>query len=471
MTAIVGEKPTKPSNHPQAVAAIGKSLFLKPLNFVTMAGVITCPNCNHQFAPTDAFKEEVQKELNAKAQEWQRKKEEEYRRKEQDLQQVITATQKQLQDKDNEQAKQRLLLEQQFQQQLQQQQQALKTSLEAQLRQSIAADFENQLKMAQQAASDNEEKLKEARRKELEFLQKEQALKNKEAELELQLQQRLIEETEKRTAEIRKIEEQRLQQKEQEFLLKLAEKEKQLEDQKKLAEEMKRKAEQGSMQLQGEIQELLLEDLLRNAFPVDVVAPVGKGVRGADCILTVRTPYGAEAGRIIFESKRTKDFGGDWIEKLKADMRSQAADIAVIVTQAMPKDMDRFGEKEGVYICNFSEVRSLVTVLRNAILKINDLKRSQDNRGDKMTLLYDYLTSSEFGEQWKAIKEGFMAMRQSIISERAAMEKLWKAREKQLEKVLISAAHIKGSIEGIAGSDAVNLNLLDDISEDMLLDN
>ncbi|MFN4006487.1 MAG: DUF2130 domain-containing protein [Chitinophagaceae bacterium] len=436
-----------------------------------MAGVITCPNCNHQFAPTDAFKEEVQKELNAKAQEWQRKKEEEYRRKEQDLQMAITNIQKQLQEKDAEQAKQQRLLEQQFQQQLIAQQQQLKAEMEVQLRKSIAADFENQLKIAQQTAADKEEKLKEARQKELEFLQKEQALKNKEAELELQLQQRLLEETEKRTKEIRKIEEQRLQQKEQEFLLKLAEKEKQLEDQKKLAEEMRRKAEQGSMQLQGEIQELLLEDLLRNAFPVDIVAPVGKGVRGADCILTVRTPYGAEAGRIIFESKRTKDFGGDWIEKLKADMRSQAADIAVIVTQAMPKDMERFGEKDGVYICNFNEVRSLVTVLRNAILKINDLKRSQENRGDKITLLYDYLTSSEFSEQWKAIKEGFLAMRQSIINERAAMEKLWKAREKQLEKVLISAAHIKGSIEGIAGSDAVNLNLLDDAPEDILIDN
>ncbi len=143
-------------------------------------------------------------------------------------------------------------------------------------------------------------------------------------------------------------------------------------------------------------------------------------------------------------------------------MRSQGADIAVIVTQTLPKDMERFGEREGVYVCTFAEVRSLASVLRTSILKVFALTRSQENKGDKMHLLYDYLTGSEFSEQWKAIREGFMNMRLSIQKERDAMEKLWKAREKQLEKVLLNAAHIRGSIEGIAGSDAVNLNLLED---------
>ena len=143
-------------------------------------------------------------------------------------------------------------------------------------------------------------------------------------------------------------------------------------------------------------------------------------------------------------------------------MRTLGADVAVIVTQAFPKDMDRFGEKEGVYICSFAEVKSVALVLRNAILKVYDAKKSQDNKGDKMVMLYDYLIGSEFSEQWKAIREGFMSMKLSIQRERDAMEKLWKAREKQLEKVLLNAAHIKGSIEGIAGIDAVNLQLEDD---------
>src|SRR5215510_15072951 len=149
-------------------------------------------------------------------------------------------------------------------------------------------------------------------------------------------------------------------------------------------------------------------------------------------------------------------------------MRNLGTDLAVIVTQAYPKDMERFGERSGVYICSFAEVRSVSLLLRNALLKIADIKKSQENKGDKMVMLYDYLTGHEFGEQWKAIHEGFMSMKISIQKERDAMEKLWKAREKQLEKVLLNAAHIQGSVEGIAGSDAVNLNLLEESDNSLL---
>jgi hypothetical protein len=409
-----------------------------------MPGLITCPNCNHQFQPTDAFREEVQRELNNKAKEWQAKKEEEYRHKEALLEQQLQAKDQELSKKINEEK------------------QKLQKELQESIRRSVSADYENQLKLLQQAANDNEEKLKEARRKELEFLQREQALKNKEAELELLLQKKLMEERERITQDIRRIEEQKLQQLENDYKLKLAEKQKQLEAQIELAQVMKRKAEQGSMQLQGEAQEVLLESTLQNTFPFDRIIPVGKGIRGADCIQTICNPVGQECGKIIYESKRTNAFSIEWIEKLKKDKRSQGADIAVIVTQTLPKDMERFGEKDGVYICTFAEVSSLASILRDTILKIFALTRSQENKGDKMQMLYDYLTGSEFSEQWKAIREGFMSMRLSIQKEREAMEKLWKAREKQLEKVLLNAAHIKGSIEGIAGADAVNLNLFED---------
>ncbi|MFZ9388435.1 MAG: DUF2130 domain-containing protein, partial [Chitinophagaceae bacterium] len=310
-----------------------------------------------------------------------------------------------------------------------------------------------------------ETKLKQAREQQVEFLKREQELKNKEAELELSVQQKLQQEREKLAVEIRKLEEQRIAAKETEFQLRLKEMEEKLEAQKKLAEEMKRKAEQGSMQSQGESQELLLEELLRSSFPFDLVTEVGKGVRGADCIQTVRNTLGQDCGRIIFESKRTKDFGGDWIEKLKADMRSQGADVAVIVTQAFPKDMDKFGEKDGVWICGFSEVRPVVQMLRDGIIRIAAAMKSQENKGDKIHLLYNYLTSQEFAEQWKAIREGFLNMKISIQKERDAMEKLWKAREKQLEKVLLSATHIRGSIEGISGAE-VDLNLLGNGTEE-----
>lgn len=408
--------------------------------------IITCPNCFHKFEPTDAIRENLQKELNEKAKEWQEKKEKEFRDKESFLQQQLINKEEELNT--------RLTVE--------------KQKLEEIVKKKVSTDFENKLQALEQTLEENKIKLKESRNKELEFLQKERELINKEAELQITLQKQLLIEREKLKEQLLKEEADRYSIKDHEYQLQVKELQKQLEDQKRLADEMKRKAEQGSMQLQGEVQELLLEEILRNTFPFDKIEEVGKGVKGADCIQTVRTQFGNEAGTIIYESKRTKDFANEWIEKLKSDMRVLGADIAVIVTQALPKEIEKFGEKEGVYICTFSEVKSVALILRNAVVKVYEAKKSQENKGDKMTLLYDYLISNEFGEQWKAIREGFMSMKLSIQKERDAMEKLWKAREKQLEKVLLNAAHIKGSIEGISGAD-INLNLLDD-NDSLLLE-
>lgn len=392
-----------------------------------MATEIKCPNCGHQFEPNDAIREEVEKELRSKAADWQKKKNEE------------------------------------FQVKLEEERKRMQQNMEESIRKNISADFENKLRLLEQNNKDNEEKLKLSRQKELEYLKKEQELKNKEDELEITVQKKLQLEREKLSEDLRKIEEQKVAARENEFQLRLKELEKQLEDQKKLADEMRRKAEQGSTQLQGEIQELALEEMLRVAFPFDVIAEVGKGVRGADCVQTVRNNLGQECGKIIYESKRTTTFGADWIEKLKADMRNLGADMAVIVTRTMPRDMEGFGLKDGVWICSFAEVKALAVVLRDTIMRVSNAVRNNENKGDKMHMLYDYLTSNEFAEQWKAIREGFLSMKMSIQKERDAMEKLWKTREKQLEKVLLNATHIRGSIEGIAGMEsAVDLHLLED---------
>lgn len=416
-----------------------------------MSTLIKCPNCGFEFPLEDALNDELKTSIEKEKQElrlqmldYKKQKEEELRKKEEDY------------------SKQQQLQESIFKQQLDEALKKKAIEAEENIRKTIASDYENKLQMLLQNAAATEEKLKEARNKELDYLQKEQAFKIKEEELQLTLQRQLMVEREKIKEQLIKEEQVKLSIKDEEFQLRLKERDKQIEDQNKLIDEMKRKSEQGSMQMQGEVQELLLEEILRNTFPFDAVDEVGKGVRGADCIQTVRNQFGNEAGKIIYESKRTKDFSNDWIEKLKADMRSLGADTAIIVTQALPKDMDRFGEKDGVYICTFTEVRSVALLLRNAILKVADLKKNQENRGDKMVMLYDYLIGNEFGEQWKAIREGFMSMKLSIQKERDAMERLWKAREKQLEKVLLNAAHIRGSIEGIAGADAVNLNLLEE---------
>jgi hypothetical protein len=395
----------------------------------------------------EAMSEEYKKDLRDQMQKFIREKESAFATRERELQQQVQQQ------------------EALFARKLEEEKRQVQAATEQALRKTITNDFEHRLRLLQDAQKESEEKLKASRQRELEFLKKEQELQNKEAELELSVHRLLQEERAKLTREIRDLEEQKVASRETEYQLRMKELEKQLDDQKKLAEEMKRKAEQGSMQLQGEVQELALEELLRSSFPFDEISEVGKGVRGADCIQLVRNNFGQECGKIIFESKRTRDFSQDWIEKLKADMRSQGASVAVIVTAAMPKDMPCFGERNGVWICSFSEVKALIYVLRDGIIRIFNAARTQENKGDKMQLLYDYLTSTEFSEQWKAIREGFLSMKQSIQKERDTMERLWKAREKQLEKVLLNAAHFRGSIEGIAGN-AIDVQLLEDEEEE-----
>lgn len=414
-----------------------------------MSTKIKCPNCEHEFPLEAALNDEL-KGVIEKQKEQLRKQVADYKQKKDD---ELAAFKKMQEEKD-------LKKDREWQQKLSVEKQALQKQLEEQIRKTVSIDFENKLELLQKTNADNEERLKQSRLKETEFLKKEQEFKTKEAELELTVQRKLLVEREKITEDLRKIEAEKSIQKETEFQLRLKELEKQLEDQKKLASEMKRKAEQGSMQLQGESQELALEEMLASAFPFDSIEEVGKGVRGADCIQIVKNNLGAACGKIIWESKRAENFGGDWTEKLKTDMRSLGADVAVLVTRRYPKGMERFGEKDGVWICSFAEATAIAAMLRDGIIKIYNASKSQENKGDKMNLLYSYLTSPEFAEQWKAIRDGFMSMKISIQKERDAMERLWKAREKQLEKVLLNATHIRGSIDGISGLESVDLNLL-----------
>ncbi len=353
-----------------------------------------------------------------------------------------------------------------FQKKLQTEKAKLELQIQEQVIKSVEGDFENRLKMLQQTCDDNDAKLKAARGKELEYLTKEKELKNREAELEISLQKRLLEERALLAQQIRKEEADKTELKETKYLLKMRELEKQLEDQRKLAEEMKRRAEQGSMQLQGEAQELLLEAILRDHFPFDVIGEVGKGVEGADCIQHVRNHLGTDCGQIIFESKRAKSFNNAWITKLKADMRNKQAEVAILVTSIFPKEMSCFGERDGVWICSFSEVIALTTALRHTIIRIAETKKAEENKGEKMQMLYSFLTGIEFRQQIETIVEGFLYLKNSITKERMQMEKQWKEREKQLEKVLISTSGMYGSIKGIAGASIGAIPLLDDAFED-----
>ena len=348
-----------------------------------------------------------------------------------------------------------------FQEKLQSKLKEERQIIEKQLKTKITEEQSEQVAIMRKDLLEQSEKLKELSRSraEIERLkrEKDELKESVMAEAERTLNQKLIEEKDK----IRKIEQDRNE-------LAFKELYKQLEDQKRLTEEMKRKQEQGSMQLQGEVQELAIEEWLASSFPLDTIEEIKKGARGGDCIQTVNTRIRQNCGTIYYESKRTKDFQPSWIEKFKSDIRDKGADIGVLVTEVLPADFSRMGLKEGIWICTYEEFKGLCRVLRESIIQISNVMVSQENKGDKMVLLYDFLTSNTFHMQVEAIVEGFTHMRMDLETEKRAMQKIWKVREKQLEKVMTNTIDMHSSIKGIAGSAIQDINQLDMPYTDLL---
>lgn len=415
-----------------------------------MTNNIKCPDCGHVFDVENVLAADIEKKL-----------QHQYQHKLKDALEKIEDSERKLELEKLSFEEKKKNENEIFLKKMQLERVKIENETQEKLTKSITNDFENRLQILQQEKESNEEKLKESRKKELEFLQKEQQLRNKEADLEIILQKKLQEERYTLGEQIRKQEIEKNALKESEQIMKMRELEEKLKTQIDRTDEMKRKLEQGSMQLQGEVQEQALEEMLATTFPFDIISEVGKGVRGADCIQTVRNHIGQECGKIIYESKRTEAFTTEWIEKLKKDMLAQAADIAVIVTKTMPKDLQQFGEKNGVYICTFAEASSLAKVLRNAIIKISESRTSQENKGEKMVAMYNYLTSQEFIGNMNAMREGFSGLRSLMQKEREDFEKNFKKKEKQIELIIQNSLYISGSVEGIAGHDLINMQLVD----------
>lgn len=234
--------------------------------------------------------------------------------------------------------------------------------------------------------------------------------------------------------------------------LKLKEREHVIDTLKKQLDEAQRKAEQGSMQVQGEVQELAVEGWLRSQYPQDHIEEVKKGALGADCIQTVRNQTLQACGKICFESKRTKAFQPAWIEKIKADIRDCNANIGVIVSQARPAGHDRMAMIDGIWICNFEEFKGLTIALRNQIIEVDRVTHSQVNQEEKVQILWSYLQSNEFRLQVEGIVEGFSTLKSDLEKEKRALKQQWKRREKQIDKVLDSTVSMYGAIRGIAGA-------------------
>ncbi|WP_187928169.1 DUF2130 domain-containing protein [Helicobacter pylori] len=338
------------------------------------------------------------------------------------------------------------------------------------------AKFDEAVKQASALALQDERAkiIEEARKnafleqqKGLELLQKEldekskqvQELHQKEAEIERlkrennEAESRLEAENEKKLNEKLDLEREKIEKAlHEKNELKFKQQEEQLEMLRNELKNAQRKAELSSQQFQGEVQELAIEEFLRQKFPLDSVEEIKKGQRGGDCIQVVHTREFQNCGKIYYESKRTKEFQKAWVEKLKNDMREIGADVGVIVSEVLPKEMERMGLFDGVWVCSFEEFKGLSAVLREGVIQVSLAKKSQENKGDKVDLLYHYLTSSEFSMQVNAIIEGFEQLRADLESEKRAMARIWKSREKQIEKVFEGTINMYGSIKGIVGN-------------------
>jgi hypothetical protein len=404
---------------------------------------IKCPNCGTSIDVQDILAHQLEEEIKQKYQAQIAQEKKKYESEQEKLKQErIDFQQKKKQENELFQERLRLQLKEG------------KKEIEAILKQKLKEEQSEQFEALQKELNEKSEQVKELNRSkaEIEKLKREKGELKEAAEAEAQKKLNEILATEKE--KIKKSEEDRNE-------LRFKEMQKQLEDQKKLTAEMKRKQEQGSMQLQGEVQELAIEEWLASKFPLDTIEEIKKGAKGGDCIQIVHSRTAQNCGSIYYESKRTKDFQPSWIEKFKADIRERGATIGVLVTEVMPAEMNRMGLKEGIWICNYDEFKSLCAVLREGILQVNNAVLTQENKGEKMDLLYGYLTSSTFRMQIEAIVEGFTQMKSDLDSEKRSMQRIWKQREKQIEKVVTNTIDMYGSIKGIAGNAVQSVKALE----------
>ncbi len=395
---------------------------------------IKCPNCGTTIDVQDILSHQLEEEIKQK---YQSQIAEEKKKYNIEFENLSKAKEDFEQNKKQENA----LFQERLEAQLKEEKKVIENKLKAKLKEEQSEQFD----ALQKELNEKSEQVKELNRTkaEIEKLKREKGELKEAAEAEAQkkLNEILIAEKEK----IKKSEEDKNE-------LRFKEMQMQLEAQKKLTEEMRRKQDQGSMQMQGEVQELAIEEWLAAQFPLDTIEEIKKGARGGDCIQIVHTRTEQNCGTIYYESKRTKDFQPSWIEKFKADIRDKGSNIGVLVTEVMPSDMDRMGLKDGIWICNYEEFKGLSAVLRESIIKVSNAISTQENKGDKMDMLYDFLTSNTFRMQIEAIVEGFTQMKSDLESEKRSMQRIWKQRDKQIEKVITNTIDMYGSIKGIAGN-------------------
>jgi hypothetical protein len=322
---------------------------------------------------------------------------------------------------------------------------------------AIATDLEQRAREItdlRAVLDDRDKKLAEAQQAQAEALRKQRALDDARRELDLTVEKQV-------QAALATARTQARQEAESDLKLKMAEKEQTITAMQRQIEELKRRAEQGSQQLQGEVQELEIEAVLKQSFPTDVFTPVAKGEFGGDVVHAVARGEGQVCGTILWESKRTKNWSDGWLTKLRDDQRAAKADLAVIVTQALPKGMETFGHVDGVWVTGTRTFVPLAIALRHTLLELALARQAGEGQQTKMELVYQYLTGHRFRQRVTAIIEKFEEMHADLAKERASMTKLWAKREMQIQAVLAATAGMYGDLQGIAGQAIETIAALD----------
>ncbi len=392
--------------------------------------LIKCGKCGNEIPLTEAITSQIEEKL-------RRKFEADAKVREKEFEQALAVNEGTLRD---ELARERLKIEREALKQAED-----KLCLEF-------ADIREQL-------TEKSQQLDSAKRQELDLRKRQRELEDRERNRELEMARALDVAREEMWSEA-------VAKSAAENQLKLREKDLQLDQMRKQINELKRKAEEGSQQRQGEAFELQLEDLLQSSFPLDEIEPISKGRRGGDVLQNVYSRSGCHAGRILWEAKRTKNWGSEWIPKLKEDQRNCKADIAVIVSEVLPPNITAFGQIDGVWMANFSSAAALAIALRETILQVTQARIAGAGKSEKMEVLYNYLAGPQFCQRVEAIVESFSAMKNDLDAEKRAMEKQWAKREKQIERVVQNTAGMYGDLHGIIGTSLPSVRTLELPSQD-----
>ncbi len=400
--------------------------------------VINCPNCNTEIKLTETLAgpliETTRKEFEGKAaeKELEIKKREETLRKEQ---KKISEAQGSI----NEQVAEKL----------QKERIAIAADESKKAKQIVGLDLaakDKELASLQEILDQRNTKLEQAQKEQANLLKKGRELDDQKREMNLTIEKRVEKEVEEVRKKAKTAAEGSMQ-------LKVLEKEQQIASMQRTIEDLKRKAEQGSQQLQGEVQEINLEEILKSKFPLDNIEPVPKGVSGADVVQHVVDLNGVPCGTILWESKRTKKWSDGWLAKLRTDQRAEGAEISILMSQALPKDIESFSQIDGVWVTAPKYSLPLVTALRQTLIEVAVAKYSKQGQQTKAEMVYDYLISHRFRHRVEAIIEKFSDMQTDLDRERKAMTRLWAKRDTQIQTAIESTVGMVGDLQGIAGAE------------------